>query len=159
MAALADRAVKMHVGWIDHSREHSATKLYIPGPDGDTTDVWYVAYLAIKTALGVASLLNFTDINVGMFTDESTPTIPTDENAQREQALWIQYVDTVTNEYGTMSVPGADRTLFAQANTDEVDISANVAALALITVLETYAYSPANNSIEVTRMRLIGRAS
>lgn len=159
MVAITIAASKMTVGYVDHSREFSKSQLHVPGPELDTTDDWFVSYLALKTALGVASLLNFTNISVMGFVNESTPSTPSDENAQREQALWIQYSDDVTFEYGTVSVPGVDRTLFAQANTDEVDISANVAALALILALETYAVSPLGNAITVTRMRLIGRAN
>jgi len=91
--------------------------------------------------------------------DTDVPVIPASENAQREIALWVQYVDTTTSKYYSMSIPGPDLTLLAQANTDEVDSVANVTAAALVLVLEAELRSELGNAIQVTRMRIIGRRS
>lgn len=152
-------------GWIDHSNERSHSKMYVgewqivPVADADTIDDAIAAVNAMHTALAVVSLCNFTDGNLTLTATSDTPTVPGSENAQREQALWVQYVDANMNEYGTFTVPGVDRNLLAQINTDEVDIQSNVTALAFIAAVEANLVSRWGNPIEVTRMRIIGRAS
>lgn len=159
--------VQINQGWIDHSAERSRTIYYVGDFQGSaipdcpwewTTEINTAADL-IHDAMAVLSLMNFTDQTATVIIQQDTPTVPGSENAQREQALWVQYVDTVNQEYGTMTIPGVDRNLVAQINTDEVDIQSNAAAIAFITVFETAAVSRDGNPIEVTRMRLIGRAS
>jgi hypothetical protein len=148
---------KITQGFIDRSGEHSRTQFYVGGGAGDD----YTTALAdaddVHDAIAVVTLCNFTDQSLSIPVQTDTPTIPSSEFAQREVALWIQYVDTVNGDYGTMSIPGPDLTLVGQANTDEVDIASNVTAAALVVVLEANCVSRDNHAIEVTRMRIIGR--
>jgi len=152
-------AVTISLGYVDRSREYSRTEWLVEnGPLNDiTTEI--VAANAVQAAIGVVTLCNFTNLNLTHLVEADVPTIPTSPYAQRESALWIQYVDTVDGSYQTMSIPGPDKTLLAQANTDEVDIVANVTAAALVLVLEANLVSDQDNPIEVTRMRLIGRSN
>jgi hypothetical protein len=56
--------------------------------------------------------------------------------------------------YGEFTIP-APIDAIKQVNTDEVDIGANAAALALIAVIEANLVSRDGNAIQVTRMREI----
>lgn len=152
---------KVDISFIDHSRETSKTSFYVEPllADGSNRADVLAAATAMHAALAAASLCNLGSGSVSLYDIIEVPLTPSDENAQREQGLWVQYVDTVTGKFYSMTVPGADRTLFAQINTDEVDISANVAAIALTTAIETYCLSEFGNAVQVTRMRLIGKAT
>lgn len=147
-------------GYIDQSRESSKTTFYVE----DITTATAVAdsitaATNIKGALAIASLCNFTNARLSHEFDDDGALTPNNDYAQREIGLFVQYIDSVTGAYGSTVIPGADLTLYAQANTDEVDIISNVAALALITVLEANAVSRDDNPIDVTRMRVVGRRS
>lgn len=152
-------AVKISQGFIDHSGEKSSTEFYVAEAAGDDYTTAIADAGDVAGALAVVTLCNFTRRSLSKLIDSDTPIIPSDEFAQRESALWIQYVDTVTGGYQSMQVPGPDLALVAQANTDEVDIVSNVTAAALVVVLEANLVSQAGNTIEVTRMRIIGRRS
>jgi len=151
--------VKVTQGFLDHSRETSRTSYYVAEGAGDDLTTAIADADAVHDAMAVITLCNFLDQNIIVPVNSDAPTVPGSENAQREQALWVQYVDDTTGTFETLTIPGADRNLLAQINTDEVDIQSNVTALALIAVLEAKLVSRAGNSITVTRMRLIGRAS
>jgi len=158
--------VKVTAGFIDNSREFSKTQFYLPAIAADgsnfaavlttpVTSKWEI----VRGAIAVASLCNFTDWTAQAYGEVATPTAPTDDYANREAGLWIQYADTVTGKYYSLTIPGPDQALFRQANTDEVDIVANVPAATLKTALDANLVSELGNPIVVTRMRLIGRAS
>lgn len=151
--------VKVTQGFIDRSREYSATQYWLPEPVGDDLTDDIAAANTVKGAIAVVTLCNFTNQTASLLLDSDVPVIPSSVNAQRELGLWIQYVDTVTGQYQSMTIPGPNLTLLSQANTDEVDIVSNVTAAALLAVLEAELVSDANNPIEVTRMRIIGRRS
>lgn len=146
--------------YIDHSRETSSSKIYVE-------DLATAANLAavnaavanIKTGLAAVTLCNFINATISSLVDPDTPTTPPDQEAQREIALWVQYVDDVTGDYGTFQVPGPDLGLLAQVGTDEVDVAANATAIAFRLVIEANAKSRDNNDVTVTRMRIIGRRS
>jgi hypothetical protein len=144
-------------GWIDHSREFSATRFFVAKSTGDDLAASISDAGAMKTGMAVVSLCNFSNQSASMIFDSDTPTIPSSDYAQREVALWVQYVDDTTQKYETMQIPGPDLTLLAQANTDEVDIVANVTAAAFLLVIENNCVSEAGNAVTVTRMRIIGR--
>lgn len=152
---------KVDISFIDHSREFSKTSFYVPAllADGTNRAAVLTATQNMHAALAAATLCNLGGGSVQLYNITEIATTPADENAQREQGLWCQYVDVTTGKYYSLTVPGADRTLFAQVNTDEVDISSNVAAIALLDVMEANMKSEFGNAIQVTRMRLIGKAS
>lgn len=152
---------KMSVGFIDRSGEKSSTEMYLAplAADGSNRAAIEASHDAVKAALATVSLCNFTVSSVQHLRDTDVPVIPSSDFAQRELGLWIQYVDTVTGKYYSSTVPGPSLALLAQANTDEVDIVANVTAAALVAVLEAELVSEFGNAIQVTRMRLVGRSN
>lgn len=152
---------KVDISFIDHSRETSKTSFYVAPllADGSNRAAVLTAVQTMHAAIAAATLCNLGSGSVTLYDIVEIPTTPTDENAQREQGLYVQFADTVTGKFYSMTIPGADRTLFAQINTDEVDIVSNVAAAALVTAIETYCLSELGNAVQVTRMRLIGKAT
>jgi hypothetical protein len=151
---------ELRQGYIDHSGERSTSVMYLPdiAADGsnwaaltaDTTGAGDI----LKAAIALVTKCNLTKQSVQVDIDLDIPTPPADESAQREVKLWVQYVDTTNMRYGEFTIPAPVDALL-QVNTDEVDISANAAALALIAVLEANLVSRDDNAIQVTRMRLI----
>lgn len=146
--------------YIDHSREFSASSFHVEDLDATNYAAVVASAQAIQTQLAVISLLNFTTLSMSQALEEDTPVTPASNYAQREGAAWVQYVDTVTGNYHSLQIPGPDLTLIAQVNTDEIDISSNVTALAFIAAFEANAVAPdTGNPVEVSRMRYIGRRS
>lgn len=150
-------AEKITIGYIDRSREFSRSQFYVATQLGDDITEPIADAQLVQAAIAVVTLCNFTDMSLHHLIESDAPTTPTSPNAQREIALWVQYVDTVDGSYQTMTIPAPDLTLLAQANTDEVDIVANVTAAALAAVLDANLVSEQGNDIEVTRMRILGR--
>jgi hypothetical protein len=153
-------AAKITQGFIDRSGEHSRTQYYLPFNPADADDFDSLVGTpadAVHDAMAVVTLCNFTDQSASIEIQSDTPIVPSSVNAQRELALWVQYVDEVTGEYGSMSIPGPNLTLLGQANTDEVDIVSNVTMAAFVVVLEANLSSRDGNDIEVVRARIIGR--
>lgn len=140
--------------FVDASREFSATKYYIPELDASNYAALFgVAgnFELVQSALAVATKCNLAAGSAIGYREDSLAVAPADQSAQREVKLKIQYQDTVNFRYGSMTIPAPIDTLF-QANTDEVDIAANVPALALIAVLEANCVSQDDNPIAITRM-------
>lgn len=151
--------VKITQGFIDRSREFSATQWWVAeGVGDDFTDAIADAN-AVQGGIAAVTLCNFTNLTLNYLIESDTPVTPSNVQAQREIALWVQYVDSVTGKYASMQIPGPSLTLLSQANTDEVDIVSNVTAAAFVVILEANCVSDAGNPIEVTRMRIIGRRS
>lgn len=154
---------RVSIGFIDHSGEKSTTKFYIE-PFANTaaadlgTDL-VDKHDAVKAAIAAVTLCNFTTSHMSVAYDVDSAVVPTDAFAQRETALWIQWQDSVNGKYGSMSIPGPDLDLLAQAGTDEVDLASNVAAIALTGVLELNLVSEFGNAINITRMRIVGRSN
>lgn len=151
--------MKITQGYIDRSREFSASQYEVVDPVLNDFSAGQTAANNIKGGIAVLTLCNFTNQNAVILLDGDVPTLPTSPFAQREVALWIQYVDTVTGEYSTLQVPGPNLTLLAQANTDEVDIVANVTMAAFVVIFNANARSADNNAVAITRARIIGRRS
>lgn len=160
---MASPATKVEVTYIDHSRELSRTQFWLAevADDGTGTDTIITDvgsdYQLVKAAIDAATLCNHKQSNIIPFYERSTASVPADTHAQREIGLWVEYQDTTTFKFYSMTIPGPDLTLFAQVNTDEVDIAANVAAVALKAVLNAKLRSEFGNAIVVTRMRIVGR--
>lgn len=150
---------KITQGFIDRSAERSSTHFYVA--DGVANDITQplADADAVHDGMAVLTLCNFTDQNLITPVQVDTPIIPTSTFAQRELALWIQYVDDTNGDYGSMSIPGPAMTLLGQAGTDEVDIVANVTMAAFVVILEANCVSRDGNGIEVVRARIIGRSN
>jgi hypothetical protein len=153
----------VNFGMIDHSGEKTRSTFYLEGfaaPGAADLPTELVAkHDAVKAGIAAVSLCNFTESKASVGGDTDVAVIPVSPYAQREIGLWVQWVDTVNGDYGSMTIPGPDLTLLAQANTDEVDIAANVTALAFIAILEANLVSRDANAIQVTRMRIVGRSN
>jgi hypothetical protein len=151
---------ELRQGYIDHSGERSQSVMYLPDIASDGSN--WAALTAdttgrgdlLKAAIALVTKCNLTKQSVSVDIDLDIPVAPADASAQRETKLWVQYVDTVNLRYGEFTIP-APIDAIKQINTDEVDIAANVAALALIAVLEANLVSRDGNAIQVTRMREI----
>lgn len=148
---------KVTQGFIDYSGERSRTQYYVATGVGDDLSVPLADADAVHDGMAVITLCNFTDQLISRVVQSSAPVIPVDQQGQRELILWVQYADDVTGNFGSMSIPGPDLELLAQANTDEVDIVSNVTAAAFVVILEANLVSPDDNAISVTRMRILGR--
>jgi len=149
---------------IGHSGERSRVTLGLPVLTGanydDVTGNGATDSVgALRIAIGAISLMNFESAAVGAITHPDAGGLPTDPNAQRERGLRVFYTDDVTSKKYHFTIPGPDMTLVAQAGTDVVDHTSNVAAVALVAVLEAEMRSPDGNAITVTGMRTVGRAN
>lgn len=149
-------AVKIRQGFIDHSGEQSTTQFWVAEAAGDDYTTAIADAGDVAGGIAAVTLCNFTRRTLSKQIDSDVPVIPSDDFAQRETALWVQYVDTVDGSYQSMSIPGPDLALLAQPNTDEVDL-ANLVMAAFIVILEANLVSELGNTIEVTRARIIGR--
>lgn len=150
-------AVKVTQGFVDYSREFSAARYHLAYPAGDDLTTTLADADTVHDAMSVLTLCNFTNQNITVKVQGDLPTIPSNHSAQREIALWIQYVDNTTNKFESMQIPGPDLSLLAQANTDEVDIVANVTMAAFILAVESLLRSEVGNAVTITRARIIGR--
>lgn len=147
-------------GFIDHSGERASTRYAsYSGASNPIPAAAYTVADEVHDAMAAVTLCNMTTQHIGVVVNDDTPVIPSSHFAQRELALLIEYADTTTQTIFSMSIPGVDTTLVSQANTDEVDIASNAAALALIAALEANCVSRDGNAIEVKRMRIIGRSN
>ena len=150
---------KFTQGFLDRSGEQSRTQFYIQDAGGDDYTTAIASAALVATALEVVTLCTVLDRHFSVEVSTNVPTLPASPYAQRELALKIHYADDVTAQRYTMTVPGPDLSLLAQANTDEVDIVSNVTAAALKAVLDAELSSADGNAITVTRMHIVGRAS
>ena len=106
------------------------------------------------------SLCNFRNQRVVHSDAREIPSLPSDDNAQREKGIEITWYDTVEpNAPHRVYVPGGDWAGLTQPNTDEIDIESNVSAIAWKAAIELNAVSDKGNPITVTRMRVVGRNS
>lgn len=112
---------------------------------------------ALKAAVDALTLLNETQITVGARNILSPPTLPPNQNAQREQGLLIKYVDTTTNKKYRFTIPGIDRTLVAQPGTDVVDFANNILVAALVAAFEANYTSELGYPVSVYGASLVGR--
>lgn len=147
---------------IDHSGEQSSVAFWTP--DLDAANIATYTSTAVTNALGdlkaaidALTLMNETNINVGATRIISPPTLPADENAQREQKLQIKYTDTVTGKKYRFEIPGVDRTLVAQVGTDVVDFGSNAFVIALVNAFESDYVSELGNPVSVYGASLVGR--
>lgn len=148
--------------FIDFSGELTSFGLWNPdlnagNIDSYTSTVATNALGDLLIAVNALTLLNRTVTSVGALRDLSVSSLPTDENAQREQKLQIKFTDNVTNKKYQVTLPGIDRTLVAQAGTDLVDFVGNALVAALVSEMETNYVSELGNALTVYDARLVGR--
>lgn len=148
--------------FVDFSGEGASVAFWTPTLNASNvvtyTDTTLTNQLGdLKAAVDALTLLNETNINVGAARIVSPPTLPTDENAQREQKLQVKYVDTVTGKKYRFEIPGVDRTLVAQVGTDVVDFANNVFMIALVNAFENGYVSELGNPVSVYGAILVGR--
>lgn len=149
---------------IDNSGENSVVTFYLP----DVTAANYDDVTgndvgnnvgALRLALADVTLCNFVRHTVTTEVYPELGELPASPWAQRELKLLVQYVDNVTSKRYTVTIPGPDLELLAQAGTDVVDHTSNINAAAFATAFEANARSQDGNAISVIGMRIIGRNS
>lgn len=148
--------------FIDHSGEASSFHLYNPDLDAGNINTYTTTLLTFElgdmlAAVNALTLLNRTVTTVTALRDVSSPSLPTDQNAQREQKLLIKYTDDVTGKKYSLTIPGVDRSLVAQQGTDQVDFVNNVLVAAFVNSIENGYVSELGNAISVYDARLVGR--
>ncbi|MCB8946167.1 MAG: hypothetical protein H6658_20675 [Ardenticatenaceae bacterium] len=150
--------------YVDHSGETS--RVTFNHADLDATNVaGYTSTVvtdelgALKAAVDALTLLNEVQISVGATNIVSPATLPSDENAQREQGLLIKYIDTVTAKKYRFTIPGINRALVAQQGTDVVDFVNNVLVAALVAAFEANYTSEFGNAVSVYAASMVGRAN
>lgn len=151
---------KVSVGVIGHSGELSSINYYLPEID-DVGLEWALNFATggredlIRATIAPMTLMNFTRTNVTVRVSEDIPSLPADPHAQRELALRISYVDTVTLKKYRYDIPGPQGGVIP-SGTDEVPLG-NVLLAAHILVMEANAVSVDDNPIEVVAARIVGR--
>lgn len=152
---------RMSMGVIGHSGELSSINFYLPeiladGTNWPTLFAPATGYLdLIKATLTPMTLMNFTKTLTSVTVDEDIPSLPADPHAQRELALRVSYVDTITFKKYRYDIPGPQAGVIP-SGTDDVSLG-NVLFAAHIVVMELYAVSVDDNPIEITAGRIVGR--
>lgn len=152
---------KVRVGVIGHSGEDSSINYYLPEITADGLN-WPTNFTPvtgrvdlIKATLAPMTLMNFTKTTTTIIVDEDVASLPADPHAQRELALRISYVDTVTFKKYRYDIPGPQAGVIP-IGTDEVPLG-NVLLAAHILVMEAQAVSIDDNPIEIIAARIVGR--
>jgi len=149
---------KVTFNLIDYSGERTSTSMYVEELDATNYADVVAAAGALQTALLVATDCNHVSTIFSVETDNNIAIPPATVTAQREIAIRIKYVDAVTGDVGSTTVPGPATTLYPPQGVkgDYVPLD-NVIFSAFIAVIEANAVSRLGNSIEVVEGRLIGR--
>lgn len=152
---------KIKYGMIGHSGENTSVNIYLAEILADGTN-WPANFAPvtgseelIKATLIPMTLMNFTRTTATIVVGESIPSLPVDPHAQRELALRISYVDTVTLKKYRYDIPGPQAGVIP-TGTDEVPLG-NVLLAAHILVMEANAVSVDDNPIEIYAARIVGR--
>jgi len=154
---------KITFNYIDNSGERSGFGVYTPTLDAtniaDYTDPTLGGALGdLRLAVAAITLCNEVSQSVQAAQFVENATIPTNNFAQRENKLLVQYQDTVVPVIrGSLEIPGPNNSLLTQPNTDEVDFTGNALMIALVAALEANYVSKIGNPIVVTGARLVGR--
>jgi hypothetical protein len=155
-------ATDMTLTWVDFSAEKTRTKVYLSDVAADGSN-WAAlaaqttgAHDVVKAAMAAITRLNHVTTKFSIEVEQSIPSIPADAMAQRELAVRWTYVDNVTGDYGSFHTYGPIDALL-QSGTDTIDIVANVAAAAFITIVEPILVSRAGNAVTIVGARLVGR--
>jgi hypothetical protein len=145
--------------FLDRSRETSVVSLNIPNitPINFETILTGGIPVALSDAIATLSLCTPTVEKVTLPVLRRAETTPASPFAQREFALAVSYQDDVTLKKYTVTIPGANLTALAQADSDFVKMDNTVFA-AFITVFEGDVVSPDNNSVTVLSGKIVGRA-
>lgn len=148
--------------FIDHSGEGASFAVYNPTLNAGNVDGYVSTTVGqplgnFKAAVDALTLLNEVNISVGAARILSPGTLPTNEDAQREQKLLVKYIDVTTNKKYSFSIPGINRPLVAQQGTDVVDIQNNAFMIALIAAFEANYVSELGNAVQVYGASMVGR--
>lgn len=152
---------KVKFGLIGHSGEPSSVNVYLPeilatGANWPNNFAPVTgAEELIKATLIPMTLMNFTKTTASITVGESVPSLPADPHAQRELALRISYVDTVTLKKYRYDIPGPQGGVIP-SGTDEVPLG-NALLAAHIIAMEANAVSVDDNPISIYAARIVGR--
>jgi hypothetical protein len=145
---------------VDHSAEIARTRVWVEKLDATNFDELYNAVTGKVSLLQAAFLLITRCVHVRttstVESDVGSATPPDDEHAQREIAIRVSYVDTVTAKKYRFDIPGPIDACYPATGTDVIPLG-NVEAAAFILVFEANALSPDGNAVQVTGLRLVGK--
>ena len=150
-------------GWLDHSGERTKTTIHFEDIASDGSN-WneFEGVLGKRSVVGTAlqaiTKLQHTRTVLSQTLNTSVESIPADATAQRETAIrWI-YADNVTGKKYRFDSPAPVDALL-QSGTDVIDLAANAAAIAFVTVFEANCVSPDGNAVTMISARYVGRRS
>jgi len=157
-------ASAVNIGFVDHSGERSATRVYLTQMD-DTNfnlvagnSVLGQAVFDLRAAISAITLCNLTGVSVMAVDYPETDVNPASVWAQRELGLRVFYTDTVNGKKYHITIPGPDLVKLAELGTDNVDPQ-DADWLAFVAAFELHARSPDGNAVEITAGRIVGRPS
>lgn len=151
---------KVSLGMIGHSGELTSFNYHLPEID-DVGLAWALNFApggradVIQAVIAPMTLMNFTRTNASVTVAEDVASIPADPHAQRELALRVSYVDTVTFKKYRFDIPGPAPAVIP-SGTDDVPLD-NVLFALFITAAELDIVSVDDNPIEITAGRIVGR--
>ena len=149
---------KVNLRFLDFSDEASQVAFNVADPSGAAYD-WaglVTAIGVVTTAIEAVTLCTRSTESISIKTDLGSLVRPTDEEAQREMALRVFYVDNTTQKKYHLTIPGPQVDLMASAGFDVVDWSGTEMA-ALETALEAGILSPDGNAISILTGKIVGR--
>lgn len=152
----------VHYGLIDHSGEKTSINVHFEAIEDDGSNVaGLFANATGKLDLLKAAILgvtngNFTRTTAQVVAEVSSPSLPSDENAQREIAIRVTYADTVTGKTYRLDLPTADSAL-RQQGTDDVNLADAGAMAAFKTAFELYIVSELGNPVVIQKARFVGK--
>lgn len=152
----------IHMGMIDHSAEATSVNFHLPAVAGDGSN-WAALFAPVtgkydilKASLITLTKLNLTRSTMSQVVDSSVGSIPAAQDAQREWAARIIYVDNVTTKKYRFDVPGPADTIIP-SGTDELDFVGNAVLAAFKVDFEANAVSPDGNAVTIQRGYITGR--
>jgi hypothetical protein len=147
-------------GFVDHSGEHTRTKLHFAPLDGSADNSGLLAFPTgsidlIAIAMALLTKLPSTGVTLSVRLGTSAPALPADATAQRELACRVIYADTVTGKKYRFDLPAPIDAL-VPSGTDQVDIgTTDFDAFRL--VFEAEVLSEVGNPVVVLSARIVGR--
>jgi len=151
-------ATKCTFNLVDYSGERTSTHVYLPSINAGTFDAVIASAGALQTALLLATDCNHVNTTLTIETDDTTPSLPSIETAQREFAVRIKYADATTGDIAFCTVPGPAVTFYPpQGVKGDIIPLDNAVFAAFITVMEANMKSKLGNAITVLEGRLVGR--
>ena len=143
----------------DWSKEISSFELSFAdiAAGGANFDAVKASVIAIGDAVLACTLCTDASENLKQETAVPDPSVPADQNAQREAGMRVFYADDVTGKVYHFTVPGPDKSTMLLLTESDLYDPADAPLSALITALEANVLSPVGNAISFLRAVDVGR--